>query len=107
MASRAVGADLGDNGQHDVLGGNTGRETAIDRYAHALGLALPQRLRHQHMGDLRGADAEGVGAERAVRGGVAVAANDQQARQGQALLRADDVDDALSRIVEAGSSLTA
>ena len=77
MASRAVGADLGDNGQHDVLGGNTGRETAIDRYAHALGLALPQRLRHQHMGDLGSADAERVGSERAMRRGVAVAANDQ------------------------------
>ena len=34
------------------------------------------------------ADAEGVGAERAVGRGVAVAADDQQTRQGQALLRA-------------------
>ena len=47
------------------------------------------------------ADAERVGAERAVGRGVAVAADDQQARQGQALLRPDHMHDALARIVEA------
>ena len=67
---------------------------AIDRDAQALRLALPDRLRHQHMGDFGGADAEGVGAERAVRSSVAVAADDQQARQRQPLLRADHVHDA-------------
>ena len=74
---------------------------AVDRDAHALRLLLPQRLRHQHMRHLGGADAEGVGAERAVRGGVAVAADDREARQGQPLLRADHMDDALARIAEA------
>ena len=53
------------------------------------------------MGDLRCADAEGVSAERAVRRGVAVAADDEEARQGQPLLRADHMDDALARVVEA------
>ena len=48
-----------------------------------------------------GADAEGVGAERAVGRGVAVAAHDQQARQGQALLGTDDMHDALPGIVQA------
>ena len=85
---RAVGADMRDDREHDVLGGDARRGTAIDRDAHALRLLLPDRLRHQHMRDFGGADAERVGAERAVGRGVAVAADDQQARQGQALLRA-------------------
>ena len=38
-------------------------------------------------------------AESAMRRGVAVAADDGHARQGKALLRADDVDDALADIV--------
>jgi hypothetical protein len=46
--------------------------------------------------DLRGADAEGQRAEGAVGRGVAVAADDGHAGQGEALLRADDVDDALA-----------
>ena len=47
------------------------------------------------------ADAKGVGAKRAVGRGVAVAADDQQARQRQSLLGADHMHDALPRIVEA------
>ena len=47
----------------------------------------------------RSADAEGQRAERAMGGGVAVAADDGGAGQGPALLRADDMDDALARIV--------
>ena len=48
--------------------------------------------------DLRGADAEGERAERAMRRGVAVAAHERDARQGEALLRADDVADALAPV---------
>ena len=51
--------------------------------------------------DLRGADAEGQRAEGAVRRGVAVAAHDGHAGQGQALLGADHVHDAATRIVHA------
>ena len=40
----------------------------------------------------------GQRAERAVRGGVAVAADDRRARQREALLRPDDVDDALTLV---------
>ncbi len=46
--------------------------------------------------DLRGADAVGKRAEGAVRRGVAVAAHDRHAGQCEALLRPDDVDDALA-----------
>src|SRR3546814_18909545 len=45
--------------------------------------------------DLGGADAEGERAERAVRGGMAVAADQGGARKGKALLGSDDMDDAL------------
>ena len=65
------------------------------------GFFCHKRLRHQHMRDFRRADAEGVGAERAMRRGVAVAADDQQARQGQSLFGADHMHDALARIVQA------
>src|SRR5436190_2055849 len=45
--------------------------------------------------DLAGADAERQRADPAVRGGVAVAADDRRAWEREALLGADDVDDAL------------
>ena len=47
------------------------------------------------MAHLAGADAERQRAERSVRGGVAVAADDGHAGLRQALLRPDDVHDAL------------
>ena len=62
------------------------------------GPALGQRLGGQHVLDLARADAERQRPERAVRGGVAVAADDRHARQRAALLGADDVDDALAGI---------
>jgi hypothetical protein len=46
--------------------------------------------------DLGGADAEGERAERAVRRGVAVAADDGHPRLGEPELRPDDVDDPLA-----------
>ena len=67
-------------------------------HAHVLRLDLHQRLRGEHVLDLGGADAVGQRAERAMRRGVAVAANQRHARQGEALLGADDVADALADI---------
>ena len=49
---------------------------------------------------LRRTDAEGDRAERAVRGGVRVAAHDRHAGLGEAQLRADDVHDALLDVAE-------
>ena len=74
---------------------------AFDAHLARLGLALQQALRGQHVLDLARADAEGERAERAVRGGVAVAADDGHARLGEPEFRADDVDDALVRAVQA------
>ena len=75
-----------------------GGSRAVDGDAHGLRFLLDQRLRRQHMLDLGGADAEGERAERAMRRGVAVAAHQRDARQGEALLRADDVADALAPV---------
>ncbi len=52
------------------------------------------------MRDFGRADAERVGAKRAMGRGVAVAADDQEARQRQSLLRTDDVHDALPGIAD-------
>ena len=71
-------------------------QRAVDADAHVLGLALDQRLGGEHMLDLGGADAVRQRAERAMGRGVAVAADDGGAGQGEALLGADDVDDALA-----------
>jgi hypothetical protein len=65
-------------------------------HQHVLGLLLDQRLGGEHMLDLRRADAVRQRAEGAVRRGVAVAADDGHAGQREALLGADDVDDALA-----------
>src|SRR5579872_4080586 len=45
--------------------------------------------------DLAGADTEGQRAERSMRGGVAVAADDGRTGEGEALLGSDDMDDPL------------
>ena len=100
MALCPVGADARDDGQNDILGADARGRLAADGDAHALRPFLPQRLRHQHVRDFRGADAEGVGAERAVGRGMAVAAHDQQSGQRQPLFGADHMDDALARIAE-------
>jgi hypothetical protein len=58
-----------------------------------------QRLRGQHVLDFRSADAVRERAERAMRGRVRIAADDRHARQRSALLRPDNVHDALAQVV--------
>ena len=70
--------------------------SALEVDAHRLRPALRQALRREHVLDLGGADAERERAERAVRGGVAVAADDRHPGLRQAELRADHVDDPLA-----------
>jgi hypothetical protein len=98
----AAGADLGDDGEDDVLGRDARRQLAVHGHGHLLGPVLRQGLRGQHVLDLAGADAERQRAEGAVRGGVAVAADDRHARLGEAELRADDVHDALVAVAHRG-----
>ena len=70
-------------------------QLAVDGHRHGGRPLLGEGLGGQDVLDLAGADAEGQGAEGPVGRGVAVAAHDGHARLGQALLGADDVDDAL------------
>ena len=100
VAGAAVGRDLADQVQDQILGRHARGQPAVDAQLHSLGLGLQQRLRGQHVFDFAGADAKRQGPERAVRGGVAVAANDRHAGLGAAQLRSDDVYDAWLRVVE-------
>ena len=95
VALRAVGADAGDDRRAPYPWPPRRCRAALDLDPHSLRFLLPQRLRHQHMGDFGRADPEGIGAEGAVGGGVAVAADDQQAGQGHALFGPDHMDNAL------------
>ena len=98
MAGAAGGADLADDGEDDVLGGDAFVQLAVDADAHVLGLLLDQRLGGEHMLDFGRADAVGERAEGAMGRGVAVAADDGCAGQREALLGPDDMDDALAAV---------
>ena len=100
MTATAAGADLRDQREHQVLGGDAGRQLADHVHGHGLRPGLRQRLRGQHVFDLTGADAERERAERAVGGGVRVATDDRHAGLGEAELRADDVHDALVLVAQ-------
>ena len=78
-----------------------GRQLAVDVDRHGLRPGLRQRLGGEHVLDLGRADAERDRAERAVGGGVRVAADHRQPGLGQPELRADDVHDALVEVAEA------
>ena len=78
-----------------------GRRSPSKRMRIVFGLPLRQHLRREHVLDLARADAERERAERAVRRGVAVAADDRLPRLRQPELGADDVDDALAVGAEA------
>ena len=75
-------------------------QAAVDLHAVVPGLALHQALGGQHVLHVRGADALGQGAERAVGGGVGVTADDAHARQGRALLRTDHMHDTLALVLD-------
>src|SRR3546814_17023873 len=59
--------------------------------------ALADRLGREHMFDLRGSDPERERPERAVRRGVAVAADDRHSRLRTPLLGSDNMDDPAAR----------
>ena len=96
MAGHAADADLADRAEDQVLGGHAEAELALVADAHRARLVLDQALRREHVLDLARADAERERAERAVRGGVRVAADDRHARLGDAQLGADHVHDPLA-----------
>ena len=91
----ALHAELVDDREDHVLRVDAPGERAFHPHLTQLRLGHREALRGQHVAHLRGADAEGDGADGAVRGGVAVAAGDGHARLGEAELGADHVHDAL------------
>ena len=84
VALPAAGADLGDEREDEVLGGDAGRQRALDGDGHGPRPHQRQRLGGEHVLDLAGADAEGQRPEGAVGAGVAVAADDRHAGLGDA-----------------------
>ena len=103
-AGAAADADLRDQREDDVLGGDAGLQRAVHLHLEGLRLALQQALRGQHVLHFAGADAEGQRAERAVRGRVAVAADHGHAGLRESQFRPDHVHDALlARCARRGS----
>ena len=98
ITGAARSADFADDGKRDVLGGDAGSQFALNTHEHVLGFLLDQRLGSQNVFYLGGADTMRQRTESAMRGGVAVAADNGHARQGEALLRPDDVHDTLTAI---------
>ena len=96
MPDGSADADPADRSEDDVLGSDAERPLARVEDPHRLGVLPRQALRREHVLHLGRADAEGEGAEGAVRRGVAVAADDGQPRLRETQLRPDDVDDALA-----------
>ena len=96
VAGRAVGADLADQPEDQVLRDDAARGHALEADEHLRRAAVGQRLRREHLLDLARADAERERAERAVRRGVRVAADDRHAGLRDAELGADHVHDALA-----------
>ena len=98
IAGAAGGAGGADDGQRHVLGGHTGAQFAGDLDLHVLRFLLDQRLCRQDVFDLGSADAMRQRAERAMGGGVAVAADHGHAGQRPALFGTDDMHDPLTHI---------
>ena len=100
VAARAGDAELGDDAQRHVLGGDMRRQPCRRAGSHALRPLHRHHLRRQDVRELGGAAAEGQRAEPADRAGVAVGHRMRRARQHHAELRRDHVRDALLGIVE-------
>ncbi len=98
IAGTAGGADLADDRQHDILGGDPRSHLAVHTDQHRLGLLLDQALGGQDMFHLRGADAEGQGPQCPMGGGVGIAADHGHTRQGRPLLRPHHMDYALTEV---------
>ena len=100
MAGAATDANAADQRQDQVLGGNAGGQRAGDVDGASPGPALQQALGGEHVANFGGADAEGEGAEGAVRAGVAVAADHGLAGLRKTKFRTDDVHDAAQLVAQ-------
>ena len=95
---------LGDQRENDVFDGHARTQRPVQAHAHALLLALAQRLRREDAFALAGADAERNGPKRAVGAGVAVAADKGDAGQREPEFGPDDVDDPVTVVLHTGCS---
>ena len=100
IARAAVRADLRDDREDDVFGGHAATEFAADVDRHCFGLGLQQALRREHVTDFGRANPERQRPERAVRAGVAVAADNRHAGMRNAHFWPDDVNHALHLAVD-------
>ena len=91
---------MADQGEDHILGGDAKRQLALELHPHRFRPALDQRLRRQHMRQLAGADAEGQRTQPTMGAGMAVATDDQAARQAQAQFGPDHMDDTLPGLVD-------
>jgi hypothetical protein len=99
QARATRGANLANDGQHHVFAGQAFGQHAIDLDAHVFGFFGQQGLGGQHMLNLRGANAMGQCAKGTMGTGMRIATHDRHTRQSGALLRPDDVNDALTQII--------
>src|SRR5216683_669619 len=110
VAVAAGDARFPDDGKNQVLCRNASGAFSMHQNVERLGARLNETLRRKHMLDFAGADAKSQRAERAVGGGMTVAADKGLAGLGDAEFRADDVHDALVLAVhveEADAGFTA
>ncbi len=84
-----------DDGEDDVFGGDAFGALPVDDDVHRLRFVLGKALRREHMLDFAGANPKRQGSERAVRRGVAVAADNGLTGLRNAEFRPDDMHDAL------------
>src|SRR5579884_1840109 len=88
-------AKLTNNGESEVLCGDTGGQRPLYTNIHRLGLLLQETLCRQHMLDLAGADTDSKYAQSTMRGGMRITTDKRHPRQGQAQLRSNDMHNAL------------
>src|SRR5262249_21270315 len=100
VAGRAADADLADDAEDEILGGDAARQLAVAADLHRLRPRLRHRLSRQDVLDLGRTDAERERAERAVGRRVRVATDDRHAGLGEPELRPFHVDDALARAAD-------
>ena len=101
IARAARSGQPGDDVEDDVLGFDARPKRPVHGDAHAPRLGLDDALAGEDHFDLRRPHAERHGAQRPVRRGVAVAADDGHARLGEAQFGTDDVHDALPGVAHA------
>ncbi|GKT45680.1 uncharacterized protein ColSpa_05861 [Colletotrichum spaethianum] len=96
----AGGADLANGVQDNVLGADTGSQLSVDLYPHVLAPLRDQALGGQDVLDLAGTNTERQGTEGAVGRGVTVTTHDGGTGEGEALLGANDMYNALSLVAK-------